>query len=83
MIYWFYSIFTLIVGQARQLPADILNTDIDSDVGYFLVADLEISMIDKKIFFAHPKENGENIFLSDFRLNLFEQMGVKNCTIRN
>ena len=68
--------------QKVEIPhREILNTDIDSDVGYILEVDLEypdyLHDQHKDFPLAPTKENTEKKFLSDFQFNLLEKMGVK------
>ena len=71
--------------QKVEIPfQEILNTDIDSDVGYTLEVDLEypdyLHDQHKDFPLATTKENIEEKFLSDFQLNLLEKMGVKKLS---
>ena len=59
----------------------ILNTPIDSNVGYILEVDLDypdvLHDIQKDFPLAPTKENIEESFLSDYQLNILERMGLK------
>ena len=58
----------------------ILNTTIDSNVGFILEVDLEYpdALHDLQDFpLAPTKENIEESFLSDYQLNILEPMGFK------
>ena len=69
--------------QKLEMPLqDILNTDIISVVGYILEVDLEypdcLHNQHKDVPLAPTKQSVEENSISDFQLNLFEKMGVKN-----